>query len=214
VVGTSVRIRPADRDRPKLRYPRARIRPDAYGLAATVKTIPKVGRPEIEAVAEHIGNAWRCQRVAVSQPRPGRVLVRGFIRDPLDEPLTMADVPAAVYAGRRIPDLYLGRDEFGTHRFGSLANITAAVFGGQPGQGKTSQATSFLMQLAPSPAVQLAILDGQGGADFRAWQDRAFLYAGDDLADGVAALEDVHALMRSRYVAVRSGTGPRNLWRT
>jgi len=81
-----------------------------------------------------------------------------------------------------------------------------------PGSGKTSGVLWLLDQLASSPAVQLAIIDGKDGGDFTAWRDRAWLSCGDELPDAVALLEDVHALMRSRLRALRTTAGPRNRW--
>jgi DNA segregation ATPase FtsK/SpoIIIE, S-DNA-T family len=197
------------------RFPRARFRADVYGLAATVKTVPKAGRDEFEQVAGHLANAWRCHRVQIAQPSPGRLIVRGLRTDPLAEPFGIEDVPAGVYGPASLHGpfrVYLGRDEWGAERWGQLANITGAVLGGQPGTGKTNLANSVLMQFASSPAVQFAIADGQGGADFHCWRDRSFAYAGDDPAAAAAVLEDVHALMRHRFATVLEVTGHKNAW--
>src|SRR6266487_2909020 len=214
---TAVRVNLEQRH--KLRYPVARFRADAHGLAVTVKTIPNVGRAEVEKAAPYLADAWRCHRVQIAQLRPARLLVRGLRRDPLAEPFPMEAAPAGVYsaaAESRSPGLriYLGRDEWGTDRWAPLANITAAVVGGMPGRGKTTLAHSLLCQLAPSRAVQFAIANGQGSSDFDAWRDRAYAYAGDDRADAAALLEDVHAEMRHRFATVLERTGHRNGWRT
>jgi DNA segregation ATPase FtsK/SpoIIIE, S-DNA-T family len=211
---TAVRVDPEPRH--KLRYPVARFRADAHGLAVTVKTIPNVGRAEVEKAAPYLADAWRCHRVQIAQLRPGRLLVRGLRRDPLGEPFPMEAAPSGVYG--KPPNmgafrLYLGRDEWGVDRWGQLANITAAVVGGAPGRGKTTLAHSLLCQLAPSPAVQLAIANGQGSSDFDAWRDLAYAYAGDDRADAAALLEDIHAEMRGRFATVLERTGHRNAWR-
>jgi hypothetical protein len=50
-VGTSVTVRRRGRERQRLRYPRAHFKADAYGLVASVKTIPRVGRTEFEKQA-------------------------------------------------------------------------------------------------------------------------------------------------------------------
>lgn len=215
------------RRKPRVVYPRARFRPDEFGLSVRIKTIPRVGRAEFELAAPYLEDAWRCVRVSVAQPKPGRLLVRGLRRDPLTEPLSMADVPAEVYGVRKTAAqnsplgaeitrafrVYLGRDEWGTDRFALLGNITGAVVGGMPGTGKTTLANSLLCQLAPSAAVRLAIADGQGGADFEPWRDRAYAYAGDDRADAAGLLEDIHAEMRHRFATVLERTGHRNAWR-
>jgi S-DNA-T family DNA segregation ATPase FtsK/SpoIIIE len=234
--GTSVKVAPVGLGEPaRLRFPRARFRPDDYGIVARIRTVPKVGRAEFETAAPYLADAWRCHRVSVAQPRPGRLVVRGLRRDPLAEPFSMADVPAGVYGGdfssvsgvgrqvsadlvgkipqRPVSDVYLGRDEWGSDRWIQLANITAAVVGGLPGTGKTTLANSLLCQLAPSRAVRLVIADGQGGADFHAWRHRAYAYAGDDRAEGAELFEDAHGEMRLRYATVLERTGHRNAWR-
>jgi DNA segregation ATPase FtsK/SpoIIIE, S-DNA-T family len=223
---TSVRVQPpADGVvvSEKLRWPRARFRPDDYGFTARVRTVPRVGRAEFEEAAPYLADAWRCVRVSIGQPRPGRLVVRGLRRDPLAEPFPMSDAPAGVYRGLEnqrttlvtdVSRLYLGRDEWGADRWISLANITAAVVGGMPGTGKTTLTRSMLCQLAPSPVVRLAIADGQGGADFEPYRDRAYAYAGDSRAEGAELFEDVHAEMRRRYASVLDLTGHRNAWDT
>ena len=94
-----------------VRHPRALILPHSHGITARVKTVPGTGRAELEAMAEHLANAWKCQRVSVSQPKPGRLVVRGLKRDVLLEPLTLADAPPADPA--RPFRVWLGRDEHG-----------------------------------------------------------------------------------------------------
>lgn len=233
-MGTSVTVRRRGRDhRQRLRYPRARFKADAFGVVATVRTIPKVGRPEFEkAAADHIPNAWRCHRVQVSQPKPGRLIVRGLRRDPLTLPLSMADAPPGVYGGifdnvqdRRLTRgnagktgynvpgfrLYLGRDEWGTDRWLPLSGITGITVGGLPGYGKTAFINSLLCQLAGLP-VQLVLIDGKGGGDYTDWQQRAWITTGDELPAAAAGFEDAHSLMRSRFGTVLEQTGHRNAW--
>jgi S-DNA-T family DNA segregation ATPase FtsK/SpoIIIE len=202
-----------------LRHPRARFRADAFGLMATVKTVPKVGRADFEKHAEHIANAWRCYRVQVSQPRPGRLIVRGLRTDPLTLPFGADEAPAGVFGSTSVLGgviaplrLYLGRDEWAADRWLNLPGLTGITIGGLPGYGKTSLVNSLLCQLAGLP-VQFVFIDGKGGGDYADWQDRAWIWTGDELGDAVLALEDVHSLMRSRFGSVVEQTGHRNAWR-
>lgn len=237
-------------------YPPARFRPDDFGITAEVRTVPATGRAEFEKAAEHIANAWRCHRVQVSQPGPGRLIVRGLRSDPLTLPLPVGQAPPGVYgstselanvvgsfrsdglgavlsladrrtgirtwrpaaADRSTADqqryglrTYLGRDEWGTDRWLSLAGLTGITLGGLPGYGKTSLTNSLLCQLAGLP-VQFVIIDGKGGGDYSDWQPRAWIHTGDELPAAAAALEDVHALMRRRFGTVLEQTGHRNAW--
>lgn len=87
-----------------VRYPKVRIRPDDYGLVLKVKTLPGIGRTQFEAETEHLANAWKCRRVQISPGRkPGQIIVRAMRRDPLAEPLEMADAPAGVYTAIEQP---------------------------------------------------------------------------------------------------------------
>jgi DNA segregation ATPase FtsK/SpoIIIE, S-DNA-T family len=216
--GTVVTVSGARVGPVKLRHPRARFRADEFGIIATVKTVPRVGRGDLENEAEHIANAWRCHRVQVSQPRPGRVVVRGLRLDPLTLPYAMADAPAGVYDGSVVSGavsplrLYLGRDEWAAHRWLTMNGVTGITVGGLPGYGKTSLINSLLMQLAGLP-VQFVFIDGKGGGDYADWSERAWLSTGDDLAGAAEVLEDVHELMRRRFGTVLDVTGHRNAWR-
>jgi S-DNA-T family DNA segregation ATPase FtsK/SpoIIIE len=215
--GTSVKVAPAAAQQAKLRFPRARIRADEFGLVATVKTIPKTGRAEFEKAAPYIADAWRCHRVQVSQPRPGRLIVRGLRTDPLALPYAMDSAPAGVYVSTSELTgplrLYLGRDEWAADRWLTVPGLTGVTIGGLPGYGKTSLVNSLLMQLAGLP-VQFVFIDGKGGGDYADWSDRAWIWTGDELPDAAAALEDAHALMRSRFGTVLEETGHRNAWRS
>jgi S-DNA-T family DNA segregation ATPase FtsK/SpoIIIE len=199
----------------KMRYPRARFRADAYGLVANVKTSPRVGRAELERNSQHLADAWRCIRVQVSQPKPGRITVRGLLRDPLAEPFTFDTLKPSTYqqpgqlAATR---LYLGRDEWAVDRHADLRGLTGITVGGLPRYGKTDMILWWLYQLAATGAVQFVFVDGKGGGDYAEWSDRAWLHCDDDLADAAGVLEDVHSLMRKRLRTVVASTGYRNAW--
>jgi S-DNA-T family DNA segregation ATPase FtsK/SpoIIIE len=198
--------------KPKIRHPKARFRVDQYGLLAAVKTVPGTGRSEFEKSAEHIANHWRCCRVQVSQPRPGRLVVRGLRSDPLAGRFGPERAPAGTYEHPVPVRPWVGLSEFAEHRSLALAGHTGIVIGGLPGRGKSSLIGSLLCQWAPSPVVQIAGLDGKGSADLQDWHQRMWMHSGDDLADAVSLLEDCHALMRARLASVVRVTGARNSW--
>lgn len=208
--GTSVKVKaPAPGQHARLRFPRAAIRPDDFGIYARVRTIPRVGRSEFDDSAEHIANAWRCIRLQVSQPKPGRIELRGIRRDPLLTPLDHDGTWPAEFP-RSLP---LGVDEFGQWRTLPLGrNVTGVTIAGLPGSGKTSLVNGWLGDLAGTAAAQFVILDGKGGADFDDWQDRALVLTGDELADADDALTFAHDLMRDRLGQVVTVTGARNAW--
>lgn len=206
-------IRRGRQVKPKVINLRARIRPTADGIRATVRTIPGTSRAEIDDAAEHIRNQWKCERVQVEQAGPRKVVIHGLRSDPLTQPTTHLDVPAGTF-GRTDPpsSLYLGRDTAGRHRSLPLAGVTGITVAGLPGLGKSSLLNGWLCQLAPSPFVRFALLDGKGGGDYQVWRDRAWLYVEDELADALAVLEDVHAEMQRRLGSVLELTGKRNAW--
>jgi S-DNA-T family DNA segregation ATPase FtsK/SpoIIIE len=214
-VGTVVKVHSSDLDVGvvKLRHPRAKFRADSFGVVARVKTVPKVGRAEVEKHTDSIANAWRCHRVQVSQPEPGRLIVRGLKRDPLMLPFP-AEAAPDVFGSTSVQGplrVYLGRDEWGADRWRMLNGLTGITVGGLPGMGKTAFVNSLLTQLAGLP-VQFVIIDGKGGADLSDWEHRSWIYTGDELPAAAAALEDVHALMRRRFATVVQQTGHRNAW--
>lgn len=203
--GTSVRIRP-DQPAAVLRFPRARFYATAYGVEARIKLIPKVGRAEVEAVAPYIADAWRCHRVQITQPKPGRLVVRGLVREPLAEPLSAARLPA--FDGRHV---VLGRDEWGVMRRVSLANHAGSCWAGNPGRGKTESALSLAVQLAPSPLVDFWVLDG-GACDWSHFAHGAAGYVDDDLEAAEDMLITLDQKMRARRRSLEIDLGVRNGW--
>ena len=198
--------------RPPIHHPRVRIRATHHGLVASVKTVPGSGRAEFEKAAGHIADEWGCTRVQVSQPRPGRLIVRGLVTDPLAAKFGPEGAPAGTYEHPDVTRPYLGLSEFAEHRHLSLRGQTGIVIGGQPGRGKSSLIGSLLCQWGPSPVVQLAAADGKGSADMEDWHPRMWLHADDDLEAAVSLLEDCHALMRARLGCVVQVTGAKNSW--
>jgi S-DNA-T family DNA segregation ATPase FtsK/SpoIIIE len=204
--GTAAPLPAARPARSRVRFPRARFRPDPHGITASVKTVPNVGRAEIEAAAEHIANSWKCVRLSVSQPAPGRVLVRGLRTDPLCEPLSAAVLP--VFDGRY---LMLGRDDLSDLRSADLANVSGSAFSGNPGRGKTEAALSLAAQLVPSPLVDTWILDG-GACDWASFADGAAGYVADDLEAAEDMLRVLDAAMCDRRRNLHAVRGSRNGW--
>jgi DNA segregation ATPase FtsK/SpoIIIE, S-DNA-T family len=218
--GTAVRVRkPADHGTSRLRYPRARFRPDDFGWSARVKTVPRVGRRQLEEAAEHVANSWRCVRVQVNQPKPGRVILRGLRTDPLTVPFTDDGIPPEVFApaaDHRKLRLYLGKDEWGVHRWLDVANTPGMTVGGLPGFGKTQLIRLLLRQLdARGVPHRLVIIDGKGSADYDDLKARCRIFTLDDLEDAAIALGQVQGGMRDRLGSILDLTGGwTNGWHT
>ena len=195
--------------RPRILIPRIRVKADAYGVVVRVRTLPKVGRNEWVKASPHLANAWGCVRVAVTQEEPGRLVVRAVRRDPLTEPY------AYVPTGQPPVDLErweVGRDEYAQPATLRLGNVPGLSVAGLPGYGKTSLVNALIAHLAPSPAVQLAVVDGKGGADYEDLTGRFFAWTGDDLRTANALFRRLYELRRQRAERIRSMLGVKNLW--
>jgi DNA segregation ATPase FtsK/SpoIIIE, S-DNA-T family len=196
----------------RIRYPRAVFRADEFGLIAYVRTTPKAGRAEFEKHTDHIADAWGCHRVQVSQPEPGRLTVRGMLTDPLAVPFGPELAPRGTYTEPNPVMPYLGRDEWGQHRYANLTGVTGIAIGGMPDYGKTSLVLNLLVQLAATGAVQFVFIDGKGGGDYLSWYDRAWLTCGHNPEHAADTWSQVEDLMHRRLAAVGTVGGPRNRW--
>jgi DNA segregation ATPase FtsK/SpoIIIE, S-DNA-T family len=192
-----------------IRVPRIRVEWDPYGVVGAVPTVPGVGLDEYRKHARFIADAWGCHAVRVTRLCPGVVQLRGLLVDPLGEAYELRPDGAAADVGR----LHIGRDEWGEEVTISLTEVSGITVGGLPGYGKTSLVGHWFAQLAPSPAVQFAVLDGKGGADYAGLGDRCFLRVDDDMEQAREALRSLYDLLRARQGAIRAVRGTANAWR-
>ena len=161
--------------------PRIRFETAPCGLRAWMRTLPGVGLDQVTKMAGHLANAWGCLRVDVTQHSPGLLLLRGFVNDPLAKAwhVTPNGQPLADW------QLHVGIDDEANHIVLPLANLSGITIAGVPGTGKTSLQRWWLCQLAPHPAVQIAVLDGKvsdaADGDYGLLLPRCFAAAGDDL---------------------------------
>lgn len=193
----------------RVRYPRLRIRSDRYGVTVRTKTLPGLGLEEWQRAARHLADAWGCVRVAVTRPRPGRIQIRAVRIDPLTETLTWVPDGSAPGDLRRVE---LGVDEYAAPVHLRLDGVSGVGIYGLPGYGKTSLVLGLISRLAPSPAVQLAVIDGKGGGDYEDLAPRLFMLTGDDLEAANLALRRLVELRERRAAVIRRALGVRNLW--
>jgi S-DNA-T family DNA segregation ATPase FtsK/SpoIIIE len=191
----------------KVNYPKAKFWPDSYGWSVNLKLIPGVKREDVEKSAEHLANRWGAVRLSVSQPKPNRLQLRAMRRDPLIEPVGSGILPP--WDCRH---LVLGRDDLADDRRVDMANLSGSVIGGNPGRGKTESALTMAVQLVPSPAVELWILDG-GACDWAPFAPAAAAYCDDNLADAEELLLELHSQMMNRRRHLEVDGYGRNAWR-
>jgi S-DNA-T family DNA segregation ATPase FtsK/SpoIIIE len=197
---------------PKVYYPHIQFQPTPNGLRAFMHTLPGVGLDQVSKMAGHLANAWGCVRVEVRQGRPGLLIIRGLVSDPLSAPWPLRP------DGRPLNDwlLHVGVDDEGETVLLPLANLSGVTIAGVPGTGKTSLQRWWFCQLAPHPAAQIAVLDGKvydpGDGDYGLLAPRCFAMTGDDLGEANRLLESLYQIMRSRSGWLRANRGTSQFW--
>ncbi|MGW2826339.1 FtsK/SpoIIIE domain-containing protein [Streptomyces sp. NPDC001443] len=199
--------------KPRVLIPALKVTHDAYGVIARARCLPGVGLHQFQKAAPHLADAWRCTRVAVTQDRPGRVLIRGVRLDPLK-------FPTEHHPTGEEPDETarwdLGVDEYAQPVSVDLAQVPGVTVAGLPGFGKTSLVNRLLSDWAPSPAVQFACADGKVSAahegDYADWVQRMFAFVGDDLEEANKLFRRLVELRRARSASVRSVLGVKSMW--
>lgn len=195
-----------------VRRPRIRVRADDFGARVVAGCLPGVSLAEYQNAAPYLADAWGCPQVVVTQERPGSVVLRALLADPLERPYVLK--PHTKVPGKW--ELHLGRDDHGEEAVIPLRDNSGITVGGLPGYGKTSLQHHWISQLAPSPAVQFAFLDGKVSnideGDYAEFADRAFLTCGDDMEQANKALKTLCELRRSRAANMRKLRGTTQFW--
>lgn len=206
--------------KPRHLTPKLRVYTDDYGVTIRVKTLGRLGLKEWRNASSYLADAWRVPRVQVSPGKPGWLVVRAMLRDPLTEVYTLPARPIPVASENPVPadvvDLRtwrLGRGEDGSTVSVRSHSVPGVVVSGQPGYGKSSLLLGRVADLAFSPCVQFVVLDGKGGGD---WDDFAprcwrFCKANREMANKI--LGEVWDLMNRRHDLIRALLGVKDLWR-
>src|SRR5262249_29626620 len=140
---------------------------------------------------------------------PGRLRLRAIRRDPLIE--RYYRLPSGCPPSE-LDRWEVGRDEYAEPVTVRLSNVPGVCIAGLPGYGKTSAINGFLADFAPSPAIQFAVVDGKGGADYEDLAGRFFTFADDDLERANSTFKRIYELRRQRSAAIRSALGVKNMW--
>jgi S-DNA-T family DNA segregation ATPase FtsK/SpoIIIE len=178
-------------------------------VTATVAAIAGAGLVDYQRAAGYLADTWGCIGVRASQHGPGLIVLRGLFRDPL---LAPAHVDLAGRPPASLSSWWLGWAEDGSAVLIRLAEVSGMVVAGLAGFGKTMLVAHLLGQLAPTPAVQLVLVDGKGGPDYDHLFPRAWLSAKDDLGQVRDLLRQVHRLMVDRQAAIAGVLGVTDAW--
>ncbi|WKU45937.1 FtsK/SpoIIIE domain-containing protein [Streptomyces sp. VNUA116] len=199
--------------KPRVRTPRILVTADHYGVVVRAECLPKVGLDEYQRAAPYLADAWRCTRVSVLPNGPGQVLIRGVRVDPLSAPtdhVPTGEEPAEVGVWD------MGLDEYAEPVSVGLDGVPGATVAGLPGYGKTSLINKLICDMAPSPAVQIAVADGKVSqaheGDYADVIGRLFAFVGDDLADANALFKKLVQLRKDRSASIRGVLGATNMW--
>jgi S-DNA-T family DNA segregation ATPase FtsK/SpoIIIE len=191
------------------RFPAAEFIADDQGVTATVAAIAGAGLTDYQRTAAYLADTWGCVSVRAEQQGPGLIRLRGLHRDPLLGP---ARVDLSGAAPTSLTAWWLGWSEDGRPVMVRLAEVSGIVVAGLAGFGKTMLVAHLLGQFAPSPAVQLVLVDGKGGPDYDRLFPRAWLSAKDNLTDVRDVLRRVHRLMVDRQGAIAGVLGVTDAW--
>jgi hypothetical protein len=95
-----------------------------------------------------------------------------------------------------------------------LANRGGCVVGGETGSGKSASLQGMLAGLMHSPLVQIAVVDGKGGADWDCFRPRAFAHISttSDLASVRDLLLDIESERIRRVSHMPALRGSRSFW--
>jgi hypothetical protein len=191
------------------RFPPAEFLVDDQGVTATVAAIAGASLTDYQRSTAYLADTWGCDTIRAEQQGPGLIRLRGLRRDPL---LAPARIDLSGMAPVSLTSWWLGWAEDGSIVMVRLAEVSGSVVGGLAGFGKTMLVAHLVGQLAPSPAIQFALIDGKGGPDYDRLFPRAWLAAKDDLTEVRDALRQVHRLMVDRQGAIAQVLGVTDAW--
>jgi S-DNA-T family DNA segregation ATPase FtsK/SpoIIIE len=154
--------------KPGPQHPPLRSSADPYGVTLHTRTLLGVDLDRWQGQSGHLRNAWRAERVRVTQPAPGRLDLRVLLRDPLAEDAPSPLVARAgdgwrctVTPGSLDPyaDILWGHDDDGHPVTSSLAGGVHGLIAGATRSGKSIGANTLLAAASLSRNVRLTVID-------------------------------------------------------
>ncbi|MFI7341802.1 FtsK/SpoIIIE domain-containing protein [Streptomyces sp. NPDC050085] len=210
----SLTAKDGQKPEPRVLIPAVKTTPDRFGVIVHANCLPQVGLEEFQKSARFLADAWRCVRVSVAPAEhPGQVILRAVRQDPLATKTTHTP------SGKPPADITrweLGWDEYATPIAIDLANVPGVTVAGLPGYGKTSFINRLICDFAPSPLVQIAVVDGKSAraehGDYASVAPRLFRFVGDDLEAANRFFKEMVQLRVDRTALVKAVFGTSNMW--
>ncbi|TSB17714.1 cell division protein FtsK [Streptomyces benahoarensis] len=206
---------PNGRPEPRVIAPAIRTRVDRVGVTIRMRTLPGIGPVELGEAVSYLAATWKCPRVSVQVDKPGWLVLRAVHTDPLTRPVDYTPTGAAP-TGKDLWTWPVGTDEYAAPVLQPLNEVPGMTIGGLPGYGKTSLINSFIARLAPSGAVQFAVVDGKASAaaqsDYTDLADRLFRFVGSDLEEANRFFHEMVDLHARRTEHSRAMLGTQNMW--
>lgn len=180
------------------------------GVKYSLRLPDGVTAADVQDRAAAVADALGAASVEIQSAGIGEVHLWAFENDPL-----ALLVEPVEWDGdwKRLP---AGRTRSGEVAYVRVAENSGTVVGGLPGGGKTAGLGAMLVPLVKNPAVQFAIFDGKGGADWSWLRPRAARWTNDDedRAAVTQALEALVQIMRARLATLMEKRGGSSLWNT
>jgi S-DNA-T family DNA segregation ATPase FtsK/SpoIIIE len=200
---------------PRVIVPAIRTRADRTGVTIRLRALPGIGPAELEDQAPYLASTWQCARVSVLTDKPGWLTLRAVHTDPLTERTTYTPTGEAP-SGAELWTWPIGVDEFAEPLCQNLSEVPGVTVAGLPGYGKTSLLNTFIARLAPSDAVQFAVVDGKAKtaaqSDYAEVAPRLFSFTGNDLEEANAFFRRMADLRDRRSEESRAVLGTQNMW--
>jgi S-DNA-T family DNA segregation ATPase FtsK/SpoIIIE len=161
----------------------------AVGERVTLACRPGQSAELLDMRAEEFRAAAKSRDVRIRRDdnRSNLVYVDVVRRDPL---AATADIPWADQNAEQLSawdPIHFGMDEHGRPVRVSMVE-RSILLAGEPGSGKSSGEQTILCHVAKSPDAHMVLID-PNRVQFSPWKDRALVFAADDPAEALTALE-------------------------
>lgn len=189
-------------------YPAIKTSTDEFSVKVQLKTVPGVSATSIENAAEDLVNAWQVERIKVTAPKSGRVLVRAYLREPLEAELPSPLVsltPEGVWkltvkpGSLSVTDPILwGITEDGDRVTSTFAGSVHGLIAGTTRSGKSIQANTLFAAASLTRNVRLVLLDPNLAAVAPWWRTAYRVCESTDPNDAAEILEEILAELEQR----------------